>query len=166
MDKDHFSPAPALPFSEDDLVGPEDRPRPDWELVMYEWQAYCNATVKEWLDDMDGAAIRAVQVAVRPDEGLIFVKACAPEAAKAHGVAFSPNQKTASFSLYTPLLAFDFPKVNSTHKVTFKCRPETFSDTRLLVIEVTGYRVERVDRETQEQVAAALSTAPGGKPQY
>lgn len=165
MDREHFGPA-SLPFTEEDLVGPEDRPRPDWELVMYEWQAYCNATVKEWLDEMDGAGIRAVQCAVRPEEGLIYVRACPVEAQKAHAVAASPNQKTATFSLYTPLLAFDFPKVNSTHKATFKCRPETYGNTRVLVIEVTGYRVERVDRETQEQVAAALSTAPAGRTQY
>jgi len=152
-----------LPFTEDDLVGPEDRPKPEWEIVMWEWQAFCNATVKEWLDEASGSLVRAVQCAARADEGLIFVRSCNPEASKSHGVTVSPNFKTATFSLFSTLQAFDFPKVNSTHKTTFKCRPETYGDVKLLVIEVNGYRVEKVDRETQEQVAAALSLSPGGK---
>lgn len=162
MDSNHHAQS-GLPFTEDDLVGPEDRPRPEWDIVMWEWQAYCNATVKEWLDEASSSVVRAVQCAARPDEGLIYVRACAPEAPKAHSVTVSPNFKTATFSLFSTLQAFDFPKVNSTHKTTFKCRPETYGDTKLLVIEVTGYRVEKVDRETQEQVAAALSLSPGGK---
>jgi|GEM_PF-5864744 len=159
-------PSPSgLPFTDEDFIGPEDRPRPDWEIVMWEWQAYCNATIKEWLDDMGGGPIRAVQLAVREDEGQIYVKSCSPEAAKAHLVTASPNQKTATFSLFTALLAFDFPKVSSSHKVTFKCRPETYGDMRLLVVEINGYRIEKVDRETQEQVAAASSIVPGSKNQ-
>lgn len=154
----------ALPFTEDDLVGPDDRLRPDWEIVMYEWHGYCNATVKEWLDEMAGGSIRSLQCAVRPDEGFIYVRACGPEAPKAHQVTVSPNQRTATFNLYAALLAFDFPKVNSSHKTVFKCRPETFGGVKLLVIEVSGYRVEKVDLETQEQVAAALSMSPGWKP--
>jgi hypothetical protein len=162
LDGNYRSPS-SLPFTEEDLVGPDDRPRPDWELLLYEWQGYCNATVKDWLDDMSGAAIRAVQCFVRPDEGVIYVRACAPESPKAHGVTVSPGQRTASFSLFTPLQAFDFPRLNASHKAVFKCRPETFGDVRLLVIEVTGYRVEKVDKDTQEQIAAALSTIPGTK---
>ena len=162
LERNHLSPS-SLPFSEEDLVGPDDRPRPDWELVMFEWQGYCNATVKEWLDEMAGGAIRAVQCFVRPDEGVIYVKSAPPEAPKAHGVTASPNQRTASFSLFTSLQAFDFPRLNASHKATFKCRPETYGDVKLLTIEVTGYRVEKVDRETQEQIAAALSTIPGSK---
>lgn len=153
----------SLPFTEDDLVGPDDRPRPDWEMIMYEWQAYCNATVKEWLDDMAGTSIRAVQCFVRPDEGVVYVRACLPEAPKAHGVTVSPNGRTATFSLFTPLQAFDFPRVNASHKTVFKAKPEIYGDTKVLVVEVTGYRIEKVDRDTQEQIAAALATIPGGK---
>jgi hypothetical protein len=162
MEKHHLS-GGSLPFTEEDLVGPEDRPRPDWEVVMYEWHAYCNATVKEWLDEMAEGSILAVQCAAREQEGLIYVRACAPEAYKAHMVTVSPNQRTCTFSLYTTLLAFDFPKVSSSHKVLFRCRPATYGETKLLVVEVSGYRVEKVDRDTQEQVSAALSLIPGGK---
>ena len=162
MEHDRRAPS-TLPFTEDDLIGPEDRPKPEWEITMWEWQAFCNATVKEWLDEAAGSMVRAVQCAARPEGGLIYVRACSPEAPKAHSVTVSPNFKTATFSLSATLQAFDFPKVNSTHKTTFKCRPETYGDVMLLVIEVNGYRVEKVDRETQEQVAAALSLSPGGK---
>ncbi|HWI53706.1 MAG TPA: hypothetical protein VNT01_16335 [Symbiobacteriaceae bacterium] len=162
MEHDRRVPS-GLPFTEDDLIGPEDRPKPEWEITMWEWQAFCNATVKEWLDEAAGSMVRAVQCAARPEAGLIYVRACSPEAPKAHNVTVSPNFKTATFSLSATLQAFDFPKVNSTHKTTFKCRPETYGDVMLLVIEVNGYRVEKVDRETQEQVAAALSLSPGGK---
>ncbi|MDF2630388.1 MAG: hypothetical protein K0R39_4219 [Symbiobacteriaceae bacterium] len=162
MDLHHKGPA-SLPFTEDDLIGPDDRPKQEWEIIMWEWQAFCNTTVKDWLDEASGTGVRAVQCAARPDEGLVYVRTCVPEAPKAHSVTVSPNFRTATFSLFSTLQAFDFPKVNSTHKTTFKCRPETYGDVKLLVIEVTGYRVEKVDRETQEQVAAALSLSPGGK---
>ena len=162
MDMHHKAPA-VLPFTEEDLIGPEDRLKPEWEITMWEWQAFCNVTVKDWLDEASGTQVLAVQCAARPDQGAIYVRTCQPDAPKAHNLTVSPNFKTATFSLFSTLQAFDFPKVNSTHKTTFKCRPESYGDVKVLVIEVNGYRIEKVDRETQEQVAAALSLSPGSK---
>ncbi|HYF93913.1 MAG TPA: hypothetical protein VD969_16995 [Symbiobacteriaceae bacterium] len=147
-------PLKALPFSDADFVGPEDRPRPEWNLTMYGWQVYGNPTVKDWLDQSAGGVARAVNCAPKVDGGLIYAVASDPEAPKAHRLSISDDHRTVSWSLYTPLLAFNFPKVNEKHKAVFKCRPETYGDVKVLVIEVASYRVEKVDKETQDQVAA------------
>jgi hypothetical protein len=145
-----------LPFSPADFVGPEDRPRPEWSLTMYGWQIIGNPTVKDWLDESaEGGVARALLCAPKQEEGAIYILACKPGTPKAHALRISPDHRTVSWSLYTPLLAFNFPKVNDKHKAIFKCRPETFGNTKVLVIEVNTYRVEKIDKETQEQAAAA-----------
>lgn len=97
---------------------------------------------------------RAVRCAPKLDAGVIYVMACNLSDPKAHNLSISSDHRTVSWSLYTPLLAFNFPKVDDKHKAVFKCRPETYGTTKVLVIDVAGYRVEKVDKETS-QVAAA-----------
>lgn len=144
---------PELPFSAADFVGPEDRPKSEWILTMFGWNVYANPTIKDWLDESAGGVATAIQCAPKPDLGSIFVIPCLPDAPKAHQLNISPNHRTVGWSLYTPLLAFNFPRVDDKHKAVFQCRPETFGDTKVLVIDVATYRVEKVDKETQ--VAAA-----------
>lgn len=137
----------ALPFSEADFVGPDDRPKPDWTLTMYGWQIYGNPTIKDWLDESAGGVARAVRCAPKLPEGKIYVIACDPEAPKAHNLTISADHRTVSWSLYTPLLAFNFPKVNDKHKAVFKCKPETYGNTKALVIEIADYKVEKIEME-------------------
>lgn len=155
----------SLPFSDEDLVGPEDRPRPEWELAMHDWRVTVNSTVKAWLDEMAGSICRAVQLAPKVNEGVIYVRACDPSAPKAHGVTLATNHKQASFSLYTALKPFNFPKVSSERAaVTFRCRPETYGQVKLLVVEVTGYRVVKSGGGKEQVKAAqeqAISLMPG-----
>lgn len=145
-----------LPFSESDFVGPDDRPKPEWIITMYGWKTIGNPTIKDWLDQSAvGGVARAVLCAPKPEMGAIYVIACDPDAPKAHNLTISPDHRTVTWSLYTPLLAFNFPKVSDKHKAVFQCRPETFGQTRVLVIDVANYKVEKIDRETQDQVVAA-----------
>ncbi len=143
-----------LPFTEADLVGPADRPRPDWEISMVEWQTYVNSTVKGRLDAMDGTAIKAIQCAAKPKDGLIYVTACDPSAPKAHVVTPIGNHRTATFSLFTPLLPFGFPRIGEKYRVVFKCWPEDYGKVKVLVIQVKGYRVERLEKESKKAPAA------------
>lgn len=132
-----------LPFSENDFVGPEDRPKEiRWELSMYGWRIYANPTVKDWLDEAAGAVVTAVRCAPKPEMGVIYVVSCHPDAPKAHKVTLSTDHRTMSWSLYTPLRSFSFPKVNKKHKAVFQCHPQTIGNTKMLVINVATYRVE------------------------
>ncbi|HWI60903.1 MAG TPA: hypothetical protein VNT75_03595 [Symbiobacteriaceae bacterium] len=82
---------------------------------------------------------------------------CAPN------LALSPDHRTVSWSLYTPLLTFNFPKVKEKYKAVFKCRPETFGDTKVLVIDVASYRLEKIDRGGEEQAAAGKQSEEPSK---
>ena len=144
---------PVVPWSEADLVGPEDRPSPAWELVMYGWRVRGNPTVKGFLERAYGAPAPAVQMAPKPGDGVIYVIPCKSDAPKAHNLTLSTDHRTVNWSLYTPLLAFEFPKLNEDYKAVFPCRPERFGESQVLVIDVSRYRVERIGKE--EQVAAA-----------
>lgn len=146
----------ALPFTEADLVGPQDRPKPEWQVTMYRWQATLNTTVKGWLGE--GAAngiLRALHAAPKPNDGVIWLKACDPEAAKHHTVNLAPDHRTGTVSLFTPLLAFFFKRVGDDQKVIFECQPFEVGDQKLIAIKVPGYKVVDVDRETKEQADAA-----------
>lgn len=155
-----------VPFSNADLVGPEDKPKSPYEITMYGWRAFTNLAVFEYMLLMAGAALRAVQCFVRTDLGLIYVRACEPTASKAHSVSLTPDHRNASFSLYTPLLPFHFRKVGKKFKVIFECWPEEHGGEKLLVIKVKGYRVERVDAETTAQAAVAEQPqAAAGQPE-
>lgn len=148
-----------LPFTEADLVGPADRPRPEWEISMVEWQTYVNSTVKGRLDAMDGTTIKAILCAAKPKDGVIYVTACDPTAPKAHVVTPIGNHRTASFSLFTPLLPFGFPRIGDKHRVIFKCWPEDFGKVKVLVIQVKGYRLERLEKESKKAATAKKETA-------
>lgn len=141
-------------FSAPTLIGPEDRPRGEWELVMVEWRAFANTALTEYLGEMDGAPIRAVQCAARQPEGRIYLRTCSPDAEKAHTVSLNANHRSSSFSLYTPLLAFDFPRVGKGYKAIFRCTPETYGDAKILVVDVKNYRIERLDRATRAEAEA------------
>ncbi len=138
------------PYSDADMVGPQDRPKGEWEITMYDWQVFTRTVVKEWLDEMAGTSIRAIQCFSKPKEGVIYVEACDPAAPKAHNVTLSSNHRTASFSLYTPLLPFDFKRISDKYKAVFKCWPKTYGEQKVLVIQVKDYRVLKVDKATKQ----------------
>jgi hypothetical protein len=146
----------ALPFSEADFVGPQDRPKAEWQISMYGWQAVLNTTVKAWLaEGAPNGVLRAAHAAPRTNEGVIYVIACDPEADKAHTISLSPDHRTGAISLYTPLLSFRFKKAGSDQKVIFQCEPAEAGEKKFLVIKVPGYQVVEVDKETKEQAESA-----------
>ncbi len=157
-------PATEIPFAETDLVGPDDRPGSSWELTMYDWRVRTTTSIKEWLDEMDGTLIRALHMYPKPGEGLIYATACSPDAPKAHNVSLSADHRQATFSLYTPLLSLNFPRVQEGYKAIFPCRPVQYGDIKVLVIDVKGYRIEQVEGAERQAAAADQAEAdrPGG----
>jgi hypothetical protein len=153
----------ALPFTDADLVGPQDRPKPDWTATMYGWQLGLNATVKSWLaEGAPNGILRAVHAASKTNEGVIYLKACDPEAEKHHVVSLSADHRTGSVSLYTPLLPFNFKKAGDDQKVVFQCQPIEVGEVKIVAVKVTGYKVASVDKETREQAEEqAKATAAG-----
>jgi hypothetical protein len=146
----------ALPFSEADLVGPNDRPKPEWQVVMYRWNAVLNSTVKSWLGEgAPNGILRAVHLAPKPNEGVIYAQACALEAPKAHTISLSQDHRTGTVSLYTPLLTFSFKRAGEDQKVVFQCNPIEVGDQKILAIKVAGYQVVDLDRETKAQTEDA-----------
>jgi hypothetical protein len=149
-----------LPFSEADLVGPNDRPKPEWQVVMYRWNAVLNSTVKSWLGEgATNGILRALHLAPKPNEGVIYAQACSLEAPKAHMISLSQDHRTGTVSLYTPLLTFSFKRAGDDQKVIFQCNPIEVGDKKILAIKIAGYQVVDLDRDTKEQVQEAEQQA-------
>lgn len=145
-----------IPFSDADFVGPEDRPKPVslWELTMYGWQVRTTTVIKEYLDSISpGGVATGVRMAPKVEASSVVTVPALPTAPKAHKLSLSPDHKALRWSLFTPLLAFAFPKVNENHKAVFPCRPGEYNGTKVLIIDVANYRVERITKD--EEVAAA-----------
>lgn len=154
----------ALPFTESDLVGPQDRPKAEWQATMYRWQLTLNTTVKGWLGEgAPNGILRAVHAAPKVNDGVIWLQACDPEAPKPHMVNLSPDHRTGTVSLYTPLLPFSFKRVGDDQKVIFECQPFEFGEQKLIAIKIPGYKVVDVDRETKEQAEAAEKQTAAGE---
>jgi hypothetical protein len=142
-----------IPFSDDDFVGPEDRPQPEdrWELTMVEWRVQSTVAIKEFLDDSaPGGVATAIRCAPMPTFGAIVAQSCAPDTPKAQALRLSGDHRTVTFSLYVPLLKFHFPKVKAGYKAVFPCRVQHEGDKKVLVIDVANYRVERVKKDEAE----------------
>lgn len=153
-----------LPFNESDFVGPQDRPKAEWQVPMYRWQATLNTTVKGWLGEgAPNGILRTVHAAPKTNDGVIWLTACDPDADKHHVVNLSADHRTGTVSLYTPLLSFNFKRVGDDQKVIFQCQPVEVGEKKLLAIKVPGYQVVDVDRETKEQAESAEKTTAAGQ---
>ncbi|HYF79323.1 MAG TPA: hypothetical protein VD973_19525 [Symbiobacteriaceae bacterium] len=141
-----------FPFDDPDFVGPEDRPQyvSPLEITMYGWRGQSTTGVKDFLDSIaPGGVASSILMAPKTEQQVVVVLPVGPEVPKVHKLTLSPDHKTVSWSLYTALLKFNFPKVNANHKAVFTCRPGDYNGHQALLIDVAHYRVERIAKDEE-----------------